>query len=117
MTKETFARGIQLINTVLIQNAQIKSTDTLNSYYLLLEDITDENYLAGVLALMKRWKNPQFVPGPGEIRESAEKEMFGGLTKEEMILVDMVYKRTGTSFSDKKMNDLLRNSDTYLLLN
>lgn len=115
MTKETFARGLQLINSILAKNSQLNSPDTMSGYYLLLEDIEDEDYINGVRALMKRWKNPHFIPGPGEIRDAAEKEKFGGLTLDEMVLIQQAYKKTNILFSDNKINQILQQNPTILV--
>ena len=108
MTKETFGRGLQLINSILAKNSQLDSQVTINGYFLLLEDIDDEDYINGIRSLMKQWKNPHFIPGPGEIREAAEKEKFGGLTLDEMVLIQQAYKKTNVLFSDNKINKILQ---------
>ena len=35
MTKETFGRGLQLINSILAKNSQLDSQVTINGYFLL----------------------------------------------------------------------------------
>ena len=48
LSKTTFANGIKLINAVLGKNCQLDTKDTLDSYYLLLQDLPDELFLRGV---------------------------------------------------------------------
>jgi len=115
LQKEIFARGLQLINAILSKNSQIAITSTIDSYYLLLNDLPNSYFLAGVKALMKEWKNPHFIPGPGEIRAAVENEMFGGLTKDEFILIARTYSITKQELSDPVINKLLKNIDLVAL--
>lgn len=108
LSKQTFARGLQLINAVLGKNSQIETTSTLDSYYLLLKDLPDQCFLEGVVQLMKYWENPHFKPGPGEIRKAVENIMYAGLSKEEFLLVAKAYKETGKEYSNPALNNMLK---------
>lgn len=72
MNKETFGRGLQLINAV--SNNQIETTDQIDAYFLLLNDLDGKTYLEGVIALLKVKKSLYNPPTPGEIREYYDKE-------------------------------------------
>jgi len=111
LDKNTFARGLQLINAVLSKNAQIETNDSIDSYYFLLKDLPAEYFLNGISNLMRSWKNPHFIPGPGEIREAVEKEMFGGLSKEEFKLIMKTYELTKKPISNLKIQNLIENKE------
>jgi len=73
MTKEQFGRGLQLINSVTTN--QIESEDQIETYFLLLGDLNAEQYLKGVISLLKTKKNMYTPPSPAEIIEFYNKEM------------------------------------------
>jgi len=108
LEKETFARGLQLINAILSKNAQIEVKSTIESYYILLSDLPNQFFIQGVTNLMKNWNNPHFKPGPGEIRKYVEDIMYGGLSREEFILIAKSYKSTGKDYSNPMINSLLK---------
>lgn len=111
LSKITFANGIKLINSILGKNCQLDSKETLDSYYLLLQDLPEQLFLQGITDLMKNWDNPHFKPGPGEIRKSVENIMFCGLSKEEFILVAKTFKETNHKFINKDINNLLESDN------
>ncbi len=116
LTKQTFAQGIKLINAVLGKNCQLDSKETLDSYYLLLQDLPDQLFLQGVVNLMKNWDNPHFKPGPGEIRKQIETIMYCGLTKEEFVLVAKTFKETNHKFINHDISNLLETTDLKEIL-
>jgi hypothetical protein len=116
LDKKTFARGLQLINAILSKNSQIVSEDSIEAYYFLLKDLPPNEYLRGITNLMKDWTNPHYIPGPGEIKKYVELEMFGGLSKEDFILVAKAYKQTGKRISNEKIQIALDNNNVDLLL-
>lgn len=116
LSKQTFAQGIKLINAVLGKNCQLESKETLDSYYLLLQDLPDQLFLQGIINLMKNWDNPHFKPGPGEIRKQIENLMYCGLTKEEFVLVARTFKETNHKFKDNNVNNLLTNTNLNEIL-
>lgn len=109
--REPFARGLQLINSVLSKNSQIELKTTIDSYYLLLQDLPSGYFLEGVHALMKDWKNPHFKPGPGEIREAVENIIYQGLEKEEIVLLAKAYKETKKPLKNQNLNNLIQSLD------
>lgn len=113
LSKKTFARGIQLINSVLVKNSQINTNESLDSYYFLLADLPEEDFLLGVTQLMKNWTTTGFIPSPIEIREAVEKVMFNGLSKEEFILIAQAFKHNPglIKISDQKIINLIQQID------
>ena len=73
LTEETFKKGIALINMTLHENHVIADQMTIETYYNLLQDLEDECFSKGIIQLCKELKNPYNRPGPGLIREYAEK--------------------------------------------
>ena len=101
---ETFARGIQLINSVLADKALIKEELTINSYYLLLKDLPEDYYLEGVMFLAKNHKSPHFTPSVNDIRNAVYRELYCGRTKDEFLALMEVQKQTKVVYSDDKLN-------------
>lgn len=73
MTKEQFGRGLQLINAVTTN--QLDTEDQIEAYFLLLNDLNGEQYLKGVVQLLKTKKNMYTPPSPAEIIEFYNKEL------------------------------------------
>jgi len=73
MNKETYIRGIQLINSVLSENQQIKGS-SLDTYFLLLKEYDDKNYLNAVMNLLKKENLTYGAPSPATIIKYIEKE-------------------------------------------
>jgi len=73
MTKEQFGRGLQLINSVTTN--QIETEDQIETYFLLLGDLEGEQYLKGIIELLKTKKNMYNPPSPAEIIEFYNKQM------------------------------------------
>jgi len=104
---ETFAKGIELINTILAKNAKITNNETLDTYYILLQDINNELYMKGIISLLKSWENPHFIPSPAQIIEEVNKVLLCGLDKEDFILLAKAYKLTGKKYKNNEINRVL----------
>ena len=113
LDKKIFARGVQLINSVLTKNSQINTRESLDSYYFLLADLLEEDFLLGVSNLMRNWTTTGFIPSPAEIREAVEKVMFNGLSKEEFLLIAQAFKHNPglIKISDRKIINLINQVD------
>jgi len=72
MTKETFGRGIQMLNSVIPQNKNIVD-EKLDVYYLILKDYSDEDYLSGIQDMLRNHKLEFGAPSPATIIEYIEK--------------------------------------------
>lgn len=107
MTKETFAKGLQLLNAVLTKTAQITANETITIYWHSLEDLDDRDYIEGITFLVKNLDNPHFTPGPGAIKKAAEQYMYSGLSAEEIDLVKKVYAQHKFHPSDSRIAELL----------
>jgi hypothetical protein len=69
LSAETFARGIQLMNSVCTK--QIETDDTMNVYFMSLSDLEDSIYLESIMLLIKTKENT-FAPfSPAEIINKA----------------------------------------------
>lgn len=67
LNKNIFIRGIQLINAIVPEQNGIQETSTLDTYYLLLQDLNDDIYLKSIATLLKTKTNMYYPPSPGEI--------------------------------------------------
>ncbi len=74
LNRETFARGIQIMNSIIIK--PLNSDDTMDMYFMVLEDLEPDAYIKGMLHLVKTKKYIQTPFSPGEIREASE--LFSG---------------------------------------
>ena len=83
MTKEQFGRGLQLINSVTTN--QIETNDQIETYFLLLGDLEGEQYLKGVIELLKTKKNMYTAPSPAEIIEFYNQQMDKHLNIENIL--------------------------------
>ena len=72
MTRETFGRGIQMLNSVIPQNKNIVD-EKLDVYYLILKDYSDEDYLSGIQDMLRNHKLEYGAPSPATIIEYIEK--------------------------------------------
>lgn len=73
MKKETWARGVQIINAVMTEKGQINTPDTIEVYYQLLKDIDDKDFIEAVTLLMKEKTNIYIPPAPADIRNYVKK--------------------------------------------
>jgi len=83
MTREQFGRGLQLINSVTTN--QLDTNDQIETYFLLLGDLEGEQYLRGIISLLKTKKNMYTAPSPAEIIEFYNKEMDNYLNIENIL--------------------------------
>lgn len=70
LSAETFARGIQLMNSVCTK--QIETDDTMNVYYMSLSDLEDSVYLESIMSLIKTKENTISPFSPAEIINKAK---------------------------------------------
>jgi hypothetical protein len=73
MNKEIFIRGIQLINSILSEQQQIKGS-SIDTYYLILKDYNGEDYLNAILILLKNEDLRYGAPSPATIIKYIKKE-------------------------------------------
>lgn len=83
MTKEQFGRGLQLINSITTN--QIDSDASIDVYYMLLGDLNGEQYLKGIIELLKTKKNMYTPPSPAEIIEFYNQQMDKSLNIENIL--------------------------------
>lgn len=85
LTEQTFARGLQLINSVCVK--QIETDDTINIYHLSLQDLDDDIYLSSIMNLIKTKENIYNPFSPAEIINKARE-----LTNQDMLIEDLFDK-------------------------
>jgi hypothetical protein len=66
MKKETFIRGLQLINSILSEQHQIKGS-TIDTYYLILNEYDDNLYINAIMNLLKKEDLRYGAPSPATI--------------------------------------------------
>jgi len=72
MNEETFIRGIQLINSLLSENQQIKGS-SIDTYFLILKEYNGEDYIQAILELLKKEDLRYGAPSPATIIKYIEK--------------------------------------------
>lgn len=115
LDKDVFTKGLQLICSILTDNASksFYSREKNSSYYLLLSDIPSEIFLDGVMDFCRKWHNTSFVPSPGEIRAGILERFYCGYSKEEFINLLKTKKMTNVKYS----NDLLEKNLNFTIMN
>jgi len=66
MNQETFIRGIQLLNSILSENQQIKGS-TIDTYFLILKDFNSQEYIDAIMDILKKEDLRYGAPSPAVI--------------------------------------------------
>jgi len=99
LSAETFGRGLQMINSLSKEDNQIEEDTEVNLYYMLLGEFTNEDYLNGVILLLKEEELHYGTPSPATIIKYINKAM--GSNSEAMDVLGYV-RRDITMYGDKK---------------
>lgn len=73
MKKETFIRGIQLINSVMSESHQIKGS-SFDTYFLVFGEYGDQEYINAIMNILKKENLTYGAPSPATIIKYIEKE-------------------------------------------
>lgn len=85
LSPENFKTIVKTINSICVK--QIDTDDTMSIYYHLLNDLSYEEILAGVVFLAKTKENNYSPFSPAEIRNAAKKEENAELS----LFVDSIF--------------------------
>ena len=113
MDKKVFAEGMVILRGAFPQSrAEFDNQRTINIWWQLLNDLTDEQYIHGVTKVAKTCK---YLPAIAEIREAALSSGAGDLETRAMLAWDTVkkaIKRYGymdsVKFSDPVIHNVIK---------
>lgn len=90
LSEEAFARGIEMLNSILTPNMRIQDARQFDVYYQFLMQYSDEDFINGIELLIKEWSSPTSPPTVKTIDSFIKKAKFG-LDDNEIQLVQDVY--------------------------